>query len=116
MKKSKVLFASSKNNSALLLAAPILFLSLAGVTVPAGYPSYPYEGKVQDIPGRVQLANFDQGPKDVTWHDYEAKNPWACKVRDSTGVGLQIMGAGGDKGDTHEADSLVKLRIGKCYL
>lgn len=85
-------------------------------SIPSTYMGTPFEGRTQQIPGRVLLAEFDQGPKGATWHDFEAKNPWACKTRDSTGVGLQIMGAGGDKGDTHEADSLVKLRMGKCYL
>ncbi|MDB5049050.1 MAG: hypothetical protein JWO30_2121 [Fibrobacteres bacterium] len=109
-----------------MVSTPVLFLAgaLAGVpalfaataALPAGYPGSPYQGKVQAIPGRVFLSDFDQGPKNGTWHDYETKNPWACKVRDSTGVGLQIMGAGGDKGDTPEADSLVKARMGKCYL
>jgi hypothetical protein len=96
------------------LAASLSTLT-AFASVPAGYPGAPY-GAVQQIPGRVFLSDFDQGPKEGTWHDYETKNPWACKVRDSTGVGLQIMGAGGDKGDTKEADSLVKARMGKCYL
>jgi hypothetical protein len=73
-------------------------------------------GKVQEIPGRVFVSDFDQGPKEVVWHDFETRNQWACKVRDSTGVGLQLMGQGGDKGDTKEADSLVKERRGKCYL
>jgi hypothetical protein len=84
--------------------------------LPAGYPGLPYQGRVQDIPGRVFLSDFDQGPKNGVWHDYNTKNQWACKVRDSTGVGLQLMGQGGDKGDTPEADSLVKARMGKCYL
>jgi hypothetical protein len=84
--------------------------------LPSGYPGLPYQGKVQEIPGRVFLSDFDQGPKDVAWHDFEARNVWACKVRDSTAVGLQLMGQGGDKGDTKEADSLVKARMGKCYL
>ena len=84
--------------------------------IPAGYPGAAYQGKVQEIPGRVFLSDFDQGPKDKVWHDFQTKNPWACKVRDSTGVGMQLMGQGGDKGDTKEADSLVKARMGKCYL
>jgi hypothetical protein len=88
----------------------------AAMELPAGYPGTPYQGKVQEIPGRVFLSDFDQGPKNVVWHDFEAKNVWACKVRDSTAVGLQLMGQGGDKGDTKEADSLVKARMGKCYL
>jgi hypothetical protein len=88
----------------------------ASAELPAGYPGTPYQGKVQEIPGRVFLSDFDQGPKNAVWHDFEAKNVWACKVRDSTAVGLQLMGQGGDKGDTKEADSLVKARMGKCYL
>ncbi|MDB5104411.1 MAG: carbohydrate-binding protein [Fibrobacteres bacterium] len=99
-----------------LLAAALLCASAAHSTVPAGYPGTAYQGKVQEIPGRVFLSDFDQGPKEMVWHDFEAKNQWACKVRDSTGVGLQLMGQGGDKGDTKEADSLVKARLGKCYL
>lgn len=84
--------------------------------VPAGYPGSAYMGKIQEIPGRVFLSDFDQGPKNVVWHDFETRNQWACKVRDSTGVGLQLMGQGGDKGDTKEADTLVQARKGKCYL
>jgi hypothetical protein len=97
--------------AALLSAANLLFAA-----IPADYPGMPYQGKVQEIPGRVFLSDFDQGPKNVVWHDYNTKNQWACKVRDSTGVGMQLMGQGGDKGDTPEADSLVKARMGKCYL
>jgi hypothetical protein len=107
---------SDRLPSLLLLTAFLASVSASRAAVPAGYPGTPYQGKVQDIPGRVFLSDFDQGPKNVVWHDYETRNQWACKVRDSTGVGLQIMGQGGDKGDTKEADSLVKARIGKCYL
>ncbi len=104
---------SAKKNfalAAMLAVAPLM------ADVPAGYPGAAYQGKVQEIPGRVFLSDFDQGPKDKVWHDFQTKNPWACKVRDSTGVGMQLMGQGGDKGDTKEADSLVKIRMGKCYL
>jgi hypothetical protein len=104
-----------------ILAALAAFASIAGVpaalaTLPTGYSGTPYQGKVQEIPGRVFLSDFDQGPKEMVWHDFQTKNPWACKVRDSTGVGMQLMGQGGDKGDTKEADTLVAARKGKCYL
>ncbi len=103
-------------HSRLLGAIAILASVPLHAGLPTGYPGTAYQGKVQEIPGRVFLSDFDQGPKDVTWHDFDTKNPWACKVRDSTGVGLQLMGQGGDKGDTKEADSLVRIRMGKCYL
>jgi hypothetical protein len=102
--------------SSLCILAGLVLAGPAAAALPAGYPGLPYQGKVQEIPGRVFLSDFDQGPKNVVWHDYNTKNQWACKVRDSTGVGLQLMGQGGDKGDTPGADSLVKARMGKCYL
>ena len=101
---------------AVFVACAVLGAAPASGTVPVGYPGSAYMGKIQEIPGRVFLSDFDQGPKNVVWHDFETKNQWACKVRDSTGVGLQLMGQGGDKGDTKEADSLVQARKGKCYL
>jgi hypothetical protein len=100
----------------MILAAALAGASVLRAAVPADYPGTPYQGKIQEIPGRFFLSDFDQGPKNVVWHDYQTKNPWACKLRDSTGVGMQLMGQGGDKGDTKEADSLVKARQGKCYL
>ena len=77
---------------------------------PTGYKGFPYLDSIQQIPGRIRLFCFDQGKvgkteseaildantNGVTWHDYNSSNKWACKLRSSTGVGLQNMGEGGD--------------------
>ncbi len=97
----------------IICGAAIVFQVSA--TLPPGYKGYPYL-KTQEIPGRFRAFSFDQGPKDVVWHDFNKTNAWYCKVRDSTGVGLQKMGAGGDKGDTPEADSMIKNEGQNCYL
>jgi hypothetical protein len=96
--------------------------------IPSGYKGFPYLDSIQEIPGRIRLFRFDQGmsgktgassvldagTKDITWHDYNSSNKWYCQLRSATGVGLQNMGAGGDKMETGSpAHTLVN---GDCYL
>lgn len=92
----------------------VLFISFpADSAIPAGYKGFPYLDSIQPIPGKVRLIRFDQGmagktaaeatldanTKEVTWHDYASSNRWYCHLRDATGVGDQVMGAGGDHMD-----------------
>lgn len=75
------------------------FVSAVLADLPAGYAGLPFRDTIQTIEGRIRMYRFDKGAKNVTWYDYEATNPWYCKIRatDAPGVGMQNMGAGGDK-------------------
>lgn len=104
----------------LLRAKSSAFLAVAAsaalADIPAGYPGKPYQDSLLEIPGRVRLFRFDEGPKEVVWHDFEASNKWYCKVRSPAAVGLQLMGAGGDKWEPGKAEPGMSLVQNDCYL
>lgn len=60
-----------------ILSVTGLLLNLSQAQVPNGYLGQPYEGKAQEIPGRVELAWFDAGGEGVAYHDTEAANQGA---------------------------------------
>lgn len=101
-------------------AKSTIFLAVAAsaalADVPAGYPGKPYQDSLLEIPGRIRLFRFDEGPKEVVWHDFEASNKWYCKVRNPAAVGLQLMGAGGDKWEPGKAEPGMTLVQNDCYL
>ena len=60
-----------------LLATALAFSSSpeARAAVPAGYTGTPYQGTPQKIPGRVELANLDEGGLDVAFYaDHRREN------------------------------------------
>lgn len=103
---------------ALSLGVGFLLLSGGAATadLPPGYPGKPYQDSILEIPGRLRLFRFDEGPKETVWHDYEATNAWYCKVRAPAAVGLQLMGAGGDKWEPGKAEPGMALVKDDCYM
>jgi len=49
-------------------------LAPALAQVPESYAGKPYAGKAQTIPGRIELALFDEGGEGVAYHDSEPAN------------------------------------------
>ena len=88
----------------------------ASADLPTGYPGKPYKDSVVEVPGRLRLFRFDEGAKEAVWHDYEATNAWYCKVRAPAAVGLQLMGAGGDKWEPGKAEPGMTLVKDDCYM
>lgn len=53
----------------------LFWAASAGAAVPADYKGTPYMGTAQTIPGRVELANLDEGGKDVAFYaDHRREN------------------------------------------
>lgn len=59
--------AVSRSASALLAFAAIVWAFPAAGAIPAGYTGTPYQGTAQSIPGRVELANLDEGGLNVAF-------------------------------------------------
>lgn len=100
------------------LGVGFLLLSAGAVTadLPPGYLGKPYKDSILEVPGRLRLFRFDEGPKESVWHDYEPTNAWYCKVRAPAAVGLQLMGAGGDKWEPGKAEPGMTLVKDDCYM
>lgn len=53
----------------------LLWAADASAAIPAGYTGTPYMGTAQTIPGRIELANLDEGGKDVAFYaDHRREN------------------------------------------
>jgi hypothetical protein len=59
-------------------ATSLLFLAAAGCVtsqhVPSSYQGKPYEGVIQQIPGRIACWRYDEGGEGVAYHDRENTN------------------------------------------
>lgn len=99
-----------------VVATLLLSAGAAIADLPPGYLGKPYKDSILEVPGRLRLFRFDEGPKEAVWHDYEAANAWYCKVRAPAAVGLQLMGAGGDKWEPGKAEPGMTLVKDDCYM
>jgi len=64
-----------RGGQALLVVAWISNGSGAAAAIPAGYTGTPYLGKAQEIPGRVELANLDEGGLNISFFaDHRREN------------------------------------------
>src|SRR5262245_43044657 len=42
--------------------------------VPATYQGKPYQGKIQEIPGRLSCIRYDEGGEGIAYHDRDTTN------------------------------------------
>lgn len=121
MRNSLIRAKTSQSGFAAVLTATI-FGSLAlapgesRADLPAGYTGKPYKDSILEVPGRLRLFRFDEGTKGQTWFDIEGNNKWYCKLREPAAVGLQLMGAGGDKWEPGKAEPGMTLVQNDCYM
>lgn len=91
------------------IGASITVLILAGTGcvstqhVPSAYQGKPYEGRIQEIPGRLNCMAYDVGGEGIAYHDREGTNMaticCGSKFRVNEGVDVGVM-------DSHHSGSL----------
>ncbi|MBR4921610.1 MAG: endo-1,4-beta-xylanase [Prevotella sp.] len=63
-------------------------------------PHTAFQGKMAELPGVIEAENFDQGAKDVAYHDSDSKNSGVDYRDDVTGVDFVKIGDGYGIGNT----------------